>query len=306
MGIKFNLIFNDIKIGNLAQLKENFYIEDVLLCYKNEKLIQWLEDRNLSNESEKIKEIDSNLSEFEIIKIITEVLKIESSKIKIIKNTKDTEDLTEDNSEILEYKEKIKNLENELEILKIQIKSKDIIVPVLKSLKKRTDSYIDLKDKIKANHIELKFIRNIIEEIEISFFNEFNKDYGFFEEFRDSPLVIFAVLMNKKLDISYLKGRLEFIKYFYLNYGSQIIINNKLSENNYSYLGKYIQQINKNGSIEKNESLILFLGKNTKLYSPGIHYNNIQKYSIMKNFEIDLIDQNNKEDIYVYYIKIED
>ena len=308
MGIKFNLVFNDIKIRNLEQLKENFYIEDVLLSYKNKKLMQWLEDRNLSNEAQKIQEIDSNLSEFGIIKIIMAVLEIEFSKIKIIKNSKDTEALTEDNSEILEYQEKIKNLENELEIIKIQmqIKSKDIFVPVFKSLlTNKIDSYIDLKEKIKANYKELRTIRNIIEKIEINYSDDFNKDSNFVEEFRDLPLVIFAVLMNKNLNTPALKDRLKGINYFYLNYGSQIIINNRLYEKNYTYIEKYITKININNRIrQKFEGSMLFLGLNSKLYFLD-HYYNIQRYDIINDFEIDPINETNNNDIYVYYIKID-
>jgi len=320
MGIKFNLIFNDIKIRNLAELKENFYIEDVLLCYKNERLIQWLEDRNLYNESKKIKGIDSNLYEFEIIKIIIEVLEIKFYQIKIIKNNKESETLIEDDSKILEYEEKIQELKNELKFKNskiksledefiLQEKSEEIIAPVIKSLlTKKIDSYIHLKNKIKVNDKELRTIRNIIKEIEINYFNDFNQDSNFFKEFQDFPLVIFAVLMNKNLREGFLeKFRSRLLNYFIFNYRGEFSINGFPVPSTFPYIRNYIKINYKNNEfIETGENLILGLGSNSKLWSLNKYHDSSRiKYDIIKDFILCSINQYNNNDIYVFYIKMD-
>ena len=57
MKIKFNLNFGGEQIRTLADLRENFSIEDVLDNYNNGTLARWLDSRSYNNELEQVKAI---------------------------------------------------------------------------------------------------------------------------------------------------------------------------------------------------------------------------------------------------------
>ena len=209
----------------------------------------------------------------------------------------------------MEYQEKIKNLQNELELKNSKIKSLEeefilkeksqkFIVPTINLL-----NYNNLKEEMKVNYKALKIIRSLVGEIETNYFTEFNQDYRlFFEEFKNLPFIILAVLMNKNLRAIFIQES-KLVGYFNHIYH---LYTNKSSDD-YYYLSKYIIINNKKTEIlEKIDCLILSIDLDTHLYTeenePNKHYNKKDiddKYLILRNFYIGLTGNN------VYYVKMD-
>lgn len=310
MRIKFNLIINGISIKNFEQLQENFYIEDILDYYKNKKkiLIQWLEDRNLIHESKEIAKIDNNNSDFEIIKIISKILniKVDENILNYLKEIEEKKGILKEidtfsNSLDLKKKELDKSIIENFIILREKL-SKILKKSNLNDTEVKLN-YQYLKEKIKLNYSDLRSIRKIVDEIELKYFNEFNKDYErFFNEFKIFPLAIFAVLMNKNLRDLFFKNHKLF------NYFEDVcdLYTSSKSSKKYFYLKKYINRSDKkkNKLINTNQYLILD-STDCELHVEDIHYNSSDingKYPILKNFRI----KNLSENAFFYYIKIED
>lgn len=81
--IKFNLIIDEKPIRTLEALEENFVIDDILNYFKNGLLEKWLEVRCYNDLCEKIKLIDKNANDVDIILSIVDIFgfDIDSSNV---------------------------------------------------------------------------------------------------------------------------------------------------------------------------------------------------------------------------------
>ncbi len=135
--IKFLLTVNDKKIRDIESLRENFCIDDVLDVYNNGLLEKWLKVRDYSEEYEKLKNIDKDISSEDLIENLIDIFKIECTDEKLkdavtyYKEIQERETLLKyynDNKEILnkilsEYKagkltnsEELKNISENIKV----------------------------------------------------------------------------------------------------------------------------------------------------------------------------------------------
>lgn len=120
MTIKFHLTINNKRIRNLETLRDNFYASDILEVYKDDRLINFLKDREHLEEGDKIAVINKELSDFELIKAIADILSVNESNIKI---SSEKENQVYNNKDINELEAKIDQLEKEKNDYKEQLDS---------------------------------------------------------------------------------------------------------------------------------------------------------------------------------------
>lgn len=119
MTIKFHLTINNKRIRNLETLRDNFYASDILEVYKDGRLINFLKDRDHLEEIKKIELISSDLSEFEIIFTISNILSVNVRNIKINSEKEHKFSHSECDKTINDLEEKIEQLEKEKNTIKI-------------------------------------------------------------------------------------------------------------------------------------------------------------------------------------------
>lgn len=80
--IKFNLICDDKPVRTIADLQDNFSIEDVLKYYQNGLLLRWLNVRGYEAEAKKVSEINAT-EDLEIIKELIKIFGVEADTQKV-------------------------------------------------------------------------------------------------------------------------------------------------------------------------------------------------------------------------------
>ena len=184
--IKFNLLIDGKYVRDIESLRENFCINDILEVYKNGLLEKWLKVRGIDDYLSKVEKIDktSNNSIVELIKIF---------------------DMEKDNNAIgeaiysLDFENRKKQKVAEFE--KSNQKLKDTIESYHKA-------YEDLKEEILQNKENMQYLKTASNEISEKYLKLFQLDYHkFFFNFKgESPLFIYAILMNEQLKSFWLKN----------------------------------------------------------------------------------------------------
>ena len=184
--IKFNLLIDGKYVRDIESLRENFCINDILEVYKNGLLEKWLKVRGFDDYLSKVEKIDktSNNSIVELIKIF---------------------DMEKDNNAIGEaiYSLDFENRKKQkvAEVEKSNQKLKDTIESYHKA-------YEDLKEEILQNKENMQYLKTASNEISEKYLKLFQLDYHkFFFNFKgESPLFIYAILMNEQLKSFWLKN----------------------------------------------------------------------------------------------------
>ncbi len=182
--IKFNLMLDDKPVRTIEELQENFCIDDILEFYQKGLLQKWLKVRGLDEYLAKVEAISEKKS------VIIELIKI--FEIEKIDN-----DIKEAIYSLEFWEERKFELE---EWNKKDVKVKEIIADY-------HNGYDVLKAKILENKEDMPFMKIIAKEIFDKYYEIFKIDFKyFFNDFKEtSPLIIYAILMNKDLREMFLK-----------------------------------------------------------------------------------------------------
>lgn len=176
--IKFNLILDSKPVRTIEELQENFCIDDILEFYQKGLLQKWLKVRGFDEYLKKVEAIPEKKSA--IIELI-KIFEIEKSEKEIKEAVYSLEFWEERKTELEKWNKK-------------DVKVKEIIVDY-------HNGYGALKAKILENKEDMPFMKSAAKEIFNKYYEIFKIDqWYFFNSFEDDvPLVIYAVLMNKKL-----------------------------------------------------------------------------------------------------------
>lgn len=176
--IKFNLIINDQPVRSIEDLRNNFCVEDVLSTYRNGLLQKWLFVRGYIEELEKVNAISSK-SDIAIIKQLINIFEMNIAENKI------DEDIY-----ILRYKdERVIEL---AEFEKRNFQANEIIDDY-------HNGYNALIMDIVNNKHDMSKIKANINEICENYFELFVLHYPIvFDEVRNAPLAVFAMLMREE------------------------------------------------------------------------------------------------------------
>lgn len=108
--IKFDLLFKDeIRVTNVSELRDNFYIDDILNYYQNGTLYRWLINLGEEELAEKIQNITNDVTLEELITQLAETFSLKSSSDEIkaatyayqyVKNTVGSDDNQSSNVDI--------------------------------------------------------------------------------------------------------------------------------------------------------------------------------------------------------------
>lgn len=176
--IKFNLMLDGKPVRTIEELQENFCIDDILEFYQKGLLQKWLKVRGFDVYLTNVEAIpEENSAIIELIKIF----KLEKSEKEIKEAVYSLEFWEERKTELEKWNKK-------------DVKVKEIIADY-------HNGYGALKAKILENKEDMPFMKSAAKEIFNKYYEIFKIDqWYFFNSFEDDvPLVIYAVLMNKKL-----------------------------------------------------------------------------------------------------------
>lgn len=182
--IKFNLILDSKPVRTIEELQENFCIDDILEFYQKGLLQKWLKVRGFDEYLKKVESIsEKKPAIIELIKIF----EIEKSEKEIKEAVYSLEFWEERKTELEKWNKK-------------DVKVKEIIADY-------HNGYGALKAKILENKEDMPFMKSAAKEIFNKYYEIFKIDqWYFFNSFEDDvPLVIYAVLMNKKLRYLFLE-----------------------------------------------------------------------------------------------------
>ena len=182
--IKFNLMLDGKPVRTIEEFQENFCIDDILEFYQKGLLQKWLKVRGFDEYLKKVEAIPEKKSE--IIELIT-IFEIEKSEKEIKEAVYSLTFWDERKNELEEWNKK-------------DVKVKKIIADYNKG-------YDVLKAKILENKEDMPFMKNAAKEIFDKYYEIFKIDFRyFFNEFKEnSPLIIYAILMNPDLRDLFLK-----------------------------------------------------------------------------------------------------
>lgn len=196
--IKFNLMLDGKPIRTIEELEENFCINDVLEFYQKGLLQKWLKVRGFDEHLKKVEAISEKISA--IIELI-KIFEIEISEKEIKEAVYSLEFWEERKVELEEWNKKDHNI-------------KEIIADY-------HNGYDVLKVDILQNKEDMPFMKSAAKEIFDKYYKIFEIDACyFFRKFKDtSPLIIYAILMNRYLRDMFLKNDdiLEELSIFELN-----------------------------------------------------------------------------------------
>lgn len=241
--IKFNLMLDGKPVRTIEELQENFCIDDILEFHQKGLLQKWLKVRGFDEYLKKVEAISDKKSAIvELIKIF----EIEKSDKEVKEAVYSLEFWQERKIEIEEWDKK-------------DHKIKEIIADYHKG-------YGALKTKILVNKEDMPFMKSATREIFDKYYEIFKIDFRyFFTDFIEtSPLIIYAILMNKDLREMFLKE--SELKTFLAN---SYTLNNLNTTKNLLYLKfenyskKDVPDYNENNSIDdvqKKIKLHTFLG----------------------------------------------
>ncbi|MDR1606219.1 MAG: hypothetical protein LBS41_03805 [Streptococcaceae bacterium] len=195
--IKFNLNFDGKTIRTLEELKDNFFIEDVLKCYRNGLLHRWLSDREYAEELEKVKSIT------------------ESEDLPLIKRLSDIFEVEFDEAIVSEYEKQSKKVSsikpspepaNSDSSSGYQQRTLDSFERYQQSISNAQERYLFLVDTIVENKTDIAKIKVAITEIDKYYYFMYELNYiDLFYRFReDAPAAIFVMLMNERMRQKYL------------------------------------------------------------------------------------------------------
>lgn len=177
--IKFNLILDNKPVRTIEELQENFCIDDVLEFYQKGLLQKWLKVRGFEEYLKKVEAISNKES---VINELIKIFGIEKSEKEIKEATYSLEFWQERKLELEKWNKK-------------DIKIKQIIADY-------HNEYSVLKENIITNKEDMSFMKNAAKEIFDKYLELFKINFmDFFFEFypEDSPLIIYAILMNLNL-----------------------------------------------------------------------------------------------------------
>jgi len=203
--IKFNLLLDDNPVRDIKSLQNNFCIDDILEVYQNGLLQKWLKVRGFDEYLAKVENIKKDGS------VIVELIKIF--------------DIQKDNVEIRESIYSLEFQENRKKYLRDfkmrNAKLKNIIEDYHKEYEKLIESIIEHKENI-------PFLKVASKEISDKYFKLFELNYkDSYELYKEkSPFMIYAILMNDKLNFLFLKNEIvkkDLYENFILNIQSQVV-----------------------------------------------------------------------------------
>lgn len=176
--IKFNLMLDGKPVRTIEELQENFCIDDILEFYQKGLLQKWLKVRGFDVYLKNVEAIPEKKSA--IIELI-KIFELEKSEKEIKEAVYSLEFWEERKTELEKWNKK-------------DVKVKEIIADY-------HNGYGALKAKILENKEDMPFMKSAAKEIFNKYYEIFKIDqWYFFNSFEDDvPLVIYAVLMNKKL-----------------------------------------------------------------------------------------------------------
>ncbi|HOP51153.1 MAG TPA: hypothetical protein PK887_11110 [Ignavibacteriales bacterium] len=176
--IKFNLILDGKPVRTIEELQENFCIDDVLEFYQRGILQKWLSVRGFDEYLKKVEAIPEKKS---VIIELIKIFEIEKSEKEIKEAVYSLEFWQERKLELEEWNKK-------------DVKVKEIIADY-------HNGYDVLKAKILEKKEDMPFMKNAAKEIFDKYYEIFQIDFrNFFNDFKEtSPLIIYAILMNKDL-----------------------------------------------------------------------------------------------------------
>ena len=176
--IKFNLLLDDNPVRDIESLQNNFCIDDILEVYENGLLQKWLKVRGFDAYLEKVRNINKEHS------IIVEL-------IKIFDIQKDDEAIRE-SIYSLEFQE---NRKKSLEIFDTKDNN------LKNRIAKYHQGYEELIEAIIEHKENMAFLKVASKEISDKYFKLFELDYlrSYNLYKKESPFMIYAILMNNKL-----------------------------------------------------------------------------------------------------------
>ncbi|WP_172253956.1 hypothetical protein [Saccharibacillus deserti] len=183
--IKFNLIVDGKSIRTLADLRDNFNVDDVYDLYKTGVLKKWLDVRGYEQEAEAVEALTERKEEslFDIIpKLVKIFIEVDDSNL---------------NRHAQESYATVLKLFNDSKLKEAQENGfqSDLII------RKYHSAYQNIKEGIKTNPQNFNYIKSYLQEIENRYIELFKLDHqNFYENYKeDKPLVIFLTLSNPRL-----------------------------------------------------------------------------------------------------------
>lgn len=184
--IKFNLMLDGKPVRIIEELQENFCIDDILEFYQKGLLQKWLKVRGFDEYQKKVEAVSEKKSA--IIELI-KIFEIEKSEKEINEAVYSLEFWQERKLELEEWNKK-------------DVKIKEIIADY-------HNGYDVLKAKILENKKDMPFMKSTAKDIFDKYYEIFKIDFRyFFNNFKEnSPLIIYAVLMNNDLRNIFLEDK---------------------------------------------------------------------------------------------------
>lgn len=177
--IKFNLVMNNQPVRTLEELREHFYMEELLSLYKNGLLHRWLSVRGYEKERMELEQLNAS-TDRDIMKHFIRIFEMDRNEQEI-----------EEEIYILEYKKERENELNELGKLKFQADS---------VIDDYHNGYQALIHNILQDKDHMPRIKAHIHELCTNYMELFRLNFPlFFTTIYEAPRAIFAMLMREEL-----------------------------------------------------------------------------------------------------------
>lgn len=182
--IKFALSIGNVQIYTLEELRENFFIDDILVLYRQGKLQRWLKCRGYYKQLEQLKGL-YNQADKELITTFAEIFEVDF-----------------DSSDLETFCQSLNFVSSTQESKDKYLKLEHIVNSVAKT---HYQQYQALIEDIKCNHQSLSKICNILQSISEKYLDLMTLDLmGFVYAVKDSaPLALIGLLMNNKIRALY-------------------------------------------------------------------------------------------------------
>lgn len=182
--IKFALSIGNLQIYTLEELRENFFIDDVLVLYRQGRLQRWLKCRGYHKQLEQLKGLYS-LEDKELITAFSKIFEVGVEDYGV--------DILTQSINFVGNAQEAKNNDFKLDLM------------VNNVVKTHYRQYQNLIADIKSNHLSLIKIRGILQTISEKYIELLSLDViGFVYSVKDSaPLALIGMLMNNKIRALY-------------------------------------------------------------------------------------------------------